>query len=288
MNARTTSYQRTIATLQGVLSGLFPGTQQPITVHTTDEIDEILVSRLLLLGAAAHLLLVLSRRSLPSTARVHISPTNAHPPAHFLCSTQTSSPARSCTCCSRACRRSSKASLAAPACPCCAALPCPFLAQLLPPHPCCIHVPFVSSDASPPPCPQRSTTPGASTSGWRSCSAACGPPWACRMTTGRCEALGWDGCFCKAGFNLLAAPAAALAPSASCACAVPWGSLQGALGGPARCGDHHFDARQGAARRQAPVLCCTGGGGAFCCSSMWQPPGPTQTGWPPLLPAPQP
>lgn len=30
------------STWQGVLSGLFPGTRQPIPVHTTEEIDEIL------------------------------------------------------------------------------------------------------------------------------------------------------------------------------------------------------------------------------------------------------
>lgn len=30
------------AFLQGVLSGLFPGTKEPIVVHTTEEIDEIL------------------------------------------------------------------------------------------------------------------------------------------------------------------------------------------------------------------------------------------------------
>lgn len=42
VNARSTNYSRTIATLQGVLSGLFPGTEDPIVVHTTEEIDEIL------------------------------------------------------------------------------------------------------------------------------------------------------------------------------------------------------------------------------------------------------
>ncbi|KAL4424929.1 hypothetical protein ABPG77_009658 [Micractinium sp. CCAP 211/92] len=42
VNARTTNYSRTVATLQGVLSGLFPGTKEPIVVHTTEEIDEIL------------------------------------------------------------------------------------------------------------------------------------------------------------------------------------------------------------------------------------------------------
>lgn len=33
---------------QGVLSGMFPGTRQPIPVHTTDEIDEILCELLVM------------------------------------------------------------------------------------------------------------------------------------------------------------------------------------------------------------------------------------------------
>lgn len=40
---RTTNYSRTVATLQGVLTGLYPtGTDAPITVRTTEEMDEIL------------------------------------------------------------------------------------------------------------------------------------------------------------------------------------------------------------------------------------------------------
>ena len=42
---RSTNYARTIATLQGVLTGLFPGSilkSDPITIHTTEEMDEIL------------------------------------------------------------------------------------------------------------------------------------------------------------------------------------------------------------------------------------------------------
>ena len=45
MSARTTNYARTIASLRGVLTGLFPDAaqqQQPIAVHTSDEIDEFL------------------------------------------------------------------------------------------------------------------------------------------------------------------------------------------------------------------------------------------------------
>lgn len=39
---RTTNYSRTVATLAGVLTGLLPGAAHPITVHTTEEMDEIL------------------------------------------------------------------------------------------------------------------------------------------------------------------------------------------------------------------------------------------------------
>ena len=45
VSARTTNYSRTIASLRGVLTGLFPGAvqqQRPIIVHTSDEIDEFL------------------------------------------------------------------------------------------------------------------------------------------------------------------------------------------------------------------------------------------------------
>jgi lysophosphatidic acid phosphatase type 6 len=40
--SRTTNYARTVATLQGVLTGLFPNTRAAIPVHTTEEMDEIL------------------------------------------------------------------------------------------------------------------------------------------------------------------------------------------------------------------------------------------------------
>jgi lysophosphatidic acid phosphatase type 6 len=39
---RTTNYSRTVATLQGVLTGLFPDTKKGIQVKTTEEMDEIL------------------------------------------------------------------------------------------------------------------------------------------------------------------------------------------------------------------------------------------------------
>ncbi|KAG7667940.1 hypothetical protein Ndes2526B_g01646 [Nannochloris sp. 'desiccata'] len=39
---RTTNYSRTVATLQGVLTGLFPDTKKPILARTTEEMDEIL------------------------------------------------------------------------------------------------------------------------------------------------------------------------------------------------------------------------------------------------------
>lgn len=39
---RSTNYSRTIATIQGVLTGLFPQTGTPIPVHTTEEMDEVL------------------------------------------------------------------------------------------------------------------------------------------------------------------------------------------------------------------------------------------------------
>lgn len=43
MYARSTNYSRTVATLQGVLTGLFPDRpSKPITVRTTEEMDEIL------------------------------------------------------------------------------------------------------------------------------------------------------------------------------------------------------------------------------------------------------
>lgn len=42
ITSRTTNFQRTIATLRGVLTGLYPGTRQPIPVQTSSVLDEIL------------------------------------------------------------------------------------------------------------------------------------------------------------------------------------------------------------------------------------------------------
>ncbi|GAB4816592.1 hypothetical protein N2152v2_003638 [Parachlorella kessleri] len=42
IDARTTNFARTIATLQGVLTGLYPAAQQPFRVVTTEAIDEVL------------------------------------------------------------------------------------------------------------------------------------------------------------------------------------------------------------------------------------------------------
>lgn len=62
VNARTTNYSRTIATLQGVLSGLFPGTAHPITVHTTEEIDEVLYTNVKSCGRLHQLMQDLHRQ----------------------------------------------------------------------------------------------------------------------------------------------------------------------------------------------------------------------------------
>ena len=40
--ARSTNYQRTVATLQGILTGLYPSTQEAIPVETAQDVDEIL------------------------------------------------------------------------------------------------------------------------------------------------------------------------------------------------------------------------------------------------------
>lgn len=42
MYCRSTNYQRTVATLQGVLTGLFPHERDPIPVETAQDVDEIL------------------------------------------------------------------------------------------------------------------------------------------------------------------------------------------------------------------------------------------------------
>lgn len=46
MLGRTTNYRRTIATLQGVLTGLYPEAQQHVvSVQTAPDVDEILFGR---------------------------------------------------------------------------------------------------------------------------------------------------------------------------------------------------------------------------------------------------
>ncbi len=42
---RTTNYRRTIATLQGVLTGLYPDAQNAISVQTAPDADEVLFGR---------------------------------------------------------------------------------------------------------------------------------------------------------------------------------------------------------------------------------------------------
>ena len=42
LSSRTTNYQRTLATLRGVLSGLYPDAQRPMPVTTSSDVDEIL------------------------------------------------------------------------------------------------------------------------------------------------------------------------------------------------------------------------------------------------------
>jgi len=42
VRCRSTNYDRTLKTLTGVLTGLFPGCSETIPVTTTSEIDEIL------------------------------------------------------------------------------------------------------------------------------------------------------------------------------------------------------------------------------------------------------
>lgn len=42
VTGRTTNFSRTIATLQGVLTGLYPQASEPIPVATASDIDEIM------------------------------------------------------------------------------------------------------------------------------------------------------------------------------------------------------------------------------------------------------
>lgn len=45
MTGRSTNYRRTIATLQGVITGLYPSAQQPVPIQTAEDVDEVLFGR---------------------------------------------------------------------------------------------------------------------------------------------------------------------------------------------------------------------------------------------------
>jgi len=47
VSGRTTNFSRTIATLQGVLTGLYPEAAQPIPVATASDMDEIMFANVL-------------------------------------------------------------------------------------------------------------------------------------------------------------------------------------------------------------------------------------------------
>ena len=47
VSGRTTNFSRTIATLQGVLTGLYPDASKPIPVATASDIDEIMFANVL-------------------------------------------------------------------------------------------------------------------------------------------------------------------------------------------------------------------------------------------------
>ena len=47
VSGRTTNFSRTIATLQGVLTGLYPDASQPIPVATASDMDEIMFANVL-------------------------------------------------------------------------------------------------------------------------------------------------------------------------------------------------------------------------------------------------
>ena len=47
VSGRTTNFSRTIATLQGVLTGLYPEAAQPIPVATASDMDEIMFANIL-------------------------------------------------------------------------------------------------------------------------------------------------------------------------------------------------------------------------------------------------
>ena len=45
MEARSTNYRRTIATLQGLLTGLWPGTQAAVPLRVSGDADEVMFGR---------------------------------------------------------------------------------------------------------------------------------------------------------------------------------------------------------------------------------------------------
>lgn len=47
VSGRTTNFSRTIATLQGVLTGLYPDASKPIPVATASDMDEIMFANVL-------------------------------------------------------------------------------------------------------------------------------------------------------------------------------------------------------------------------------------------------
>lgn len=47
VSGRTTNFSRTISTLQGVLTGLYPDASKPIPVATASDLDEIMFANVL-------------------------------------------------------------------------------------------------------------------------------------------------------------------------------------------------------------------------------------------------
>ena len=45
VEARSTNYRRTIATLQGLLTGLWPGTQAAVPMRVAQDVDEVMFGR---------------------------------------------------------------------------------------------------------------------------------------------------------------------------------------------------------------------------------------------------
>lgn len=68
LSARTTNYARTIATLQGVLTGLYPSLREPVTAVTTSDIDEIMYANVKACARLKSLITSLSKEHKDSTA----------------------------------------------------------------------------------------------------------------------------------------------------------------------------------------------------------------------------